>query len=448
MGIFKACDIRGIADTELADAAAERLARAVGYKLKGKCVLLGGDVRLSTQRLKAIFIRVLAASGCEVMDIGTVATPVFYYALKHLKVADGIMVTASHNPAHYNGFKLILGGQPVTESIIAELEALYTAGVCVEAPGSSRKVFISDGYLREMADKAPKGSLKIVLDAGNGAASRFAPALYRALGHEVVELFCEPDGRFLNRPPNPAIARNLMALCEKVKETGADLGIAFDGDGDRAAFVDEGGRALENDAVLVLLARHFLAEEKGAVVYDAKCSMTVAEQIALAGGRPLMARAGHTFIRDLFLRENAVFAGEASGHFFFRALGYDDGMFAGTQVAALVEEYGALSVQIGRIPVYAATPEYRVLYTADDKEAVLGDIAGRLQMHPVNRIDGVRVEFSDGWGMIRASVTEPLFTLRFEAKSAARLREIQALLLSALPEQLRRDVEAEIQKNK
>lgn len=448
MGIFKACDIRGIADTELTDAVARRLARAIGCQLRGKRVVLGGDVRLSTPRLKELFAHMLAASGCTVLDLGTVATPVFYYALKHLGAADGVMVTASHNPAPYNGFKLILDGQPVTEAVIAKLQSLYEAEARVNAPGSREAVSVAASYLAAMTAKAPRGRLKIVLDAGGGAASRFAPALYRALGYEIVELFCEPDGRFLNRSPNPAIAENLKALCQKVVETKADLGIAFDGDGDRAAFVDETGRAVENDAVLALLARHFLAQEKGAVVYDAKCSMTVAEQIALAGGQPLMARAGHTFIRELFLRENAVFAGEVSGHFFFRALGYDDGMFAGTQVAALLKDGVTLAALINQVPVYVATPEYRIAYVSDDKEKLLDGVAGRLKQYSVNRIDGVRVEFSDGWGMIRASVTEPLLTLRFEAKTAVRLQEIQALLLSALPENVRRDVETEIQKNK
>lgn len=447
MGIFKACDIRGIADTELTDAVVRRLARAIGYQLQGKRVVLGGDVRLSTPRLKAIFAHTLAASGCTVLEIGTVATPVFYYALKHLGAADGVMVTASHNPAPYNGFKLILDGQPVTEAAIARMQSLYAVKACVNAPGRREEISVAADYLKAMAAKAPRGKLKIVLDAGNGAASWFAPRLYRALGYEVVELFCEPDGRFLNRSPNPAIAQNLTALCQRVIEAKADLGIAFDGDGDRAAFVDETGRAVENDAILVLLARYFLAREKGAVVYDAKCSMTVAEQIALAGGRPLMARAGHTFIREMFQRENAVFAGEISGHFFFRALGYDDGMFAGAQVAALLKGGAALSFLAGQVPVYAATPEYRIAYVPDDKEKLLDSIAGQLKGYSINRIDGVRVEFPDGWGMIRASVTEPLLTLRFEAKTAVRLQEIQALLLSVLPETVRRDVETEIQKN-
>lgn len=446
MGVFKACDIRGVADTELPDETARGISRAIGSKLAGKTVVVGGDFRHSTARLKAILTRALAASGCRVLDIGTVATPVFYYALERFGAQGGVMVTASHNPPEYNGFKLVLGKLPISEAELAEIESLAARGASVRGAGSVESLAVARLYVEATAAKADRGALKVVLDAGNGAAGAFAPALYRALGYEVVELFCEPDGAFPNRPPNPAYARNLAQLGEAVRRTRADIGIAFDGDGDRAGFVDETGRAIDNDAALVLLARRYLEDGPGAVIYDAKCSMAVPEGIAEAGGRPVMARAGHTFSKRAFLEENALFAGEISGHFFFRELGYDDGMFAGLKLCEYVAHKGRLSALAQSVPRYYLTEEIRVPYDADDKEAVLEAVAGRLPAGEVNRIDGVRLEWPDGWGMIRASVTEPLFTLRFEAKSKERLRAVEARLIEALPASIRETVKREAEK--
>lgn len=282
--------------------------------------------------------------------------------------------------------------------------------------------------------------MKVVVDAGNGATAHIAPRLFRKMGYEVIELFCEGDGNFPNRPPNPALAENLTALCDKVRETGARLGVAFDGDGDRVAFVDENGRPVDNDDIIVLLARYYLEQQPGgAIIYDAKCSMVAPEEVAKAGGRAVMARAGHTFSKAAFLREEALFAGEISGHFFFRELGNDDGMFAGLKICEFVAEHGNLSALVDSIPNYILTPDIRVKYLGADKEDILDQAATRLAAYKPNRIDGVRIEFADGWGMIRSSVTEPLFTFRFEAKTQERLQEITALLLSALPENIKEE---------
>lgn len=446
MSVFKACDIRGVADTELCDEAALPIARAIGVKLTGKAVVVGGDFRLSTPRLKSLVIKELAESGCRVIDIGAVATPMFYFAIARFAADGGVMVTASHNPAEYNGFKLVVGDLPIREAELEEISALANERAEVRGTGTVEKIDIADEYIAHTARKASPGKLKLVLDAGNGAASAFAPSLYRRLGFLVTELFCTPDGTFPNRPPNPAYPRNLKKLADKVKETGADLGIAFDGDGDRVAFVDETGRAVDNDDILALLAKQCLESGSGAIIYDAKCSMVVPEQIAAAGGRPVMARAGHTFSKQAFLRESALFAGEISGHFFFRDLGYDDGMFAGLRMCAYVAEKGPLSVLIDAIPNYILTAEARVRYPHGDKETVLREVAERLSAYRLNRIDGVRLEFADGWGMIRSSVTEPLFTLRFEAKTSQRLREIQRVLIGALPRSIQADVMLEVEK--
>lgn len=443
MGIFKACDIRGEADAELTDGAARAVARAIGVKLAGKRAVVGGDVRLSTPRLKRIVIEELAASGCDVVDILTVATPMFYYAVNKVGASGGVMVTASHNPPEYNGFKLVLGASPVSEEEIAEIAALTEQNAFVRGSGSVETLDVAELYLADTADKAKRGNLKVVVDAGNGAASKFAPALYRRLGYTVTELFCKADGRFPNRPPNPAIPENLTRLQEATARAGADLGVAFDGDGDRAAFVDETGRAVRSDDSLALLAKFYLAQGPGAVIYDAKCSMSVPEEIEKAGGRAVMARAGHTFSKRAFLAENALFAGEVSGHFFFRELGYDDGMFAGLKMCECVARYGKLSALADQVPKYFLTPEARVWARGADREALLKETAKRLGGYRLNLIDGVRVELGDAWGMIRASVTEPIFTFRFEAKSRPRLLEVERILAGALPEEIKDAVWAE-----
>lgn len=446
MNIFHACDIRGIVGRDLTDVMARKIGLAVGTLLAGKQVIVGGDIRLTTPFLQKIMMEALAESGCHVMDIGTVATPVFYYALKKTGASAGVMVTASHNPAPYNGFKLVLGPQPVTEEDVAAVARLVEANARVEGPGRIEQKPLLQDYLQYTADNAQKGSLRVVIDAGNGATSRIAPKLFSLLGYEVIELYCEPDGRFPHRPPNPALAENLAELGARVRETGAVLGIAFDGDGDRVGFVDENGRAIDNDDIIVLLARYYLERQTGAIIYDAKCSMVVPEEVGKAGGRPVMARAGHTFSKAAFLKENALFAGEISGHFFFRELGYDDGMFAGLKVCEFVAGHGTLSALVDAIPNYLLTPDIRVPYPGHDKEAILNEVAARLSSYKPNLIDGVRIEFSDGWGMIRASVTEPLFTLRFEAKTQERLDEIIQLLLGALPDHVQAAVKAKMAK--
>ncbi|SDE94502.1 phosphomannomutase/phosphoglucomutase [Sporomusa acidovorans] len=444
MSIFKACDIRGVAGRDLTDDLVRRIALAIGVILTGQQVVVGGDVRLSTPALQKMMIDGLVESGCQVLDIGTVATPVFYYALQTAGATGGVMVTASHNPAQYNGFKLVLGSKPVSEEQIAHIGLLVEQNARTHGDGKLTQLPVIEKYLEYTAGKANTGNLKIVLDAGSGATATIAPPLFKRLGYEVVELNCTPDGRFPQRPPNPALPENLAALGAVVRAEGAALGIGFDGDGDRVGVVDEAGRPLDNDDIMVLIARQYLAAGPGTIIYDAKCSMVVPEEVAKAGGRPIMARAGHTFSKTAFIQEQALFAGEISGHFFFRELGYDDGMFSGLKICELVAKQGSLAAQVDAIPNYLLTPDIRVTYTGSDKESILHQVAAKLAAYKPNRIDGVRIEFDDGWGMIRASVTEPLFTLRFEAKTSIRLREITATLLAALPAALREAVTAKL----
>ncbi|MBP2645237.1 MAG: phosphoglucomutase/phosphomannomutase alpha/beta/alpha domain [Firmicutes bacterium] len=440
MSIYHACDIRGIAGQDLSDIAARQIALAVGYKLAGEKVVVGGDVRISTPRLIKIVIDALIESGCQVIDIGTVASPIFYYALKTTAAKGGIMVTASHNPAPYNGFKLVFGDKPVSEEDVQEIARLVEAGTRVSGQGEVKHLPVVEDYLAFTSALSKRQTLKVVIDAGNGATSTIAPRLFKKLGYEVIELNCTPDGDFPNHPPNPALAENLVQLGQKVREAGADLGVAFDGDGDRVGFVDEQGRPVDNDDIMVLLARYYLEQGPGTIIYDAKCSMVAPEEIVKAGGRAVMARAGHTFSKKAFLEEKALFAGEISGHFFFRELGYDDGMFGALKVCEFVAEHRSLAMLIDAIPNYLLTPDIRVADLGYDKTSVLNEVAKKLASYKLNLIDGVRVEFEDGWAMIRASVTEPLFTLRFEAKTPERLHDISGVLLEALPEDIRQAV--------
>jgi phosphomannomutase/phosphoglucomutase len=444
--IFHACDIRGIVGTDLTIEKTRHIGLAVGRKLTGKRVIVGGDVRLSTPELQPIVAAALAEAGCDVINIGTVSTPAFYFALQQLDAEGGMMVTASHNPAPYNGFKLVLGAKPITEAAIAEIADIVEHQDFVSGLGSQSEYPVLADYIEKtvMKAKQPSKPFTVVVDAGNGAASLTAPIIFTELGYDVVRLFCEPDGRFPNRSPNPALSENLVALSAKVIECGACAGIAFDGDGDRVGIVDEQGNIVANDHIMVLLARYYLDGQVGAVIYDAKCSMVVPQEITKAGGRPVMARAGHTFSKMAFIEEQALFAGEISGHFFFKELGYDDGLFAGIKVCELIARYGVLSKQVATIPKYFLTPDIRVPYLGSDKAAILVALAEKLAAYKPNLIDGVRIEFADGWGMMRSSVTEPLFTLRFEATTRVRLQKIEQIFLDALPEKLQEFVNKKI----
>lgn len=434
MSIYKECDIRGVVGDELTPALAERIGRAVGTIMAGRRLVIGGDVRTSTPALTAALLIGLRSTATEVLDAGTVPTPVFYDAIADHGVDGGVMVTASHNPARYNGFKLMLGPDPVTPEDIAAVAALVEGGGFSRGEGSVRRVDALEAYrARALARIAPSPPLRVVVDAGNGAAALVAPRLLRELGHDVIELHCEVDGRFPNRSPNPAEPGVLGALQALVVERGADLGVAFDGDGDRAVFVDRDGRVASAEEALVVFARHLL-EPGEAVVYDLKSSSVVAQRIAAQGGRALMARSGHAFIRTTFLRERARLAGEVSGHFFFRELGHDDAIHAAAVMAQLLGRSGSdLSAEVATLPQPVITPDLRVPWPLDERDALLERVALAYDGYPIGRLDGVRVAFDDGWLLVRKSVTEPAVTIRFEATDEAALALRRDELLAAVP---------------
>ncbi|CAA7600235.1 phosphoglucosamine mutase [Acididesulfobacillus acetoxydans] len=454
MGIFKACDIRGIYGEELTEREACALGRACGAWLRAPVCLVAGDVRLSTPVLKAALSDGLVQAGCRVTDAGVLTTPAFYYAVQQTGSTLGIMVTASHNPAAYNGFKILVENRPIHEEELALLQELMAAGTFMPGAGRYRR---DDGWMslyreeilrhfrlrrerrrvRPGTGSARPQNLRVVLDCGNGACSLLAPEIFRFLGYEVEELFCVADGNFPNRPPNPAVAENLTVLRRQMSGKSDAVGIAYDGDGDRVSFVSERGQMIENDRILILFARHLLAREKGVIVYDSKCSLAVAEEIERLGGTARMARSGHGFVRTEFLAAKALLAGELSGHFFWCDLQFDDAIFSSLMLLDLLEENGlSLAQADAALPRYLITPDIRLPF-AGDAQGLVEDVAQKLSRFPLSRLDGVRVELPDCWGMVRPSVTEPIITLRFEGKDAASLHFITEQVLAALPEAIR-----------
>lgn len=440
MSIFKACDIRGAFGRELTVEHAIALGHALAIRKRPSEVLIGGDGRLSTPALKDALTRALVECGVRVLDVGIVPTPIFYYARRQTGVRTGVMVTASHNPPTDNGFKIILGDLPITEEELDALRALMGSGA---RGGTARQgevvpFHIVEDYVAFAENLArTRGHLPIAVDSGNGTWGPLAPSILRDLGYAVVELFSEVDGRFPNRPPNPAIASNLTALCAAVRAHGAALGVAYDGDGDRVAFVDEHGAPVDNDRVIVLFAREALARDPGAtIVYDQKCSDVVREEIARHGGVPRLEKSGHTFIKTTFLETGAAYAGELSGHHFFKEVGGDDALIGSLRMAELVQASGlTLSRLVAEIPRYPITPDLRLGVAPGDADAILGALKHNLRdAAEISELDGVRAQFADGWGLARASVTEAAITLRFEGRTPESLERIKHAFVQAAPQ--------------
>jgi phosphomannomutase/phosphoglucomutase len=440
VSIFKACDIRGVYGRDLTEETIHRIGRAMGTLIGPKSVVVGGDVRLSTPSLKAALVSGLVESGARVIDTGIVPTPAFYFAKDHLNADAGAMVTASHNPPEHNGLKLVLGPLPITEEELRTVRDLSAKGEFTAESGSVREVNIIPSYISFIHRVAPGGarahSSTIILDCGNGCYSDIAPGVFRDFGYGIEELFCTPDGGFPNRHPNSAIAEHLHELRRRVLAEGADLGVAFDGDGDRVSFVDDKGRFLSSDKAIIILSRHIPADNPNQkVIYDVKCSSAVAESVSRAGGLPIAERSGHAFIKARMISEDAAFGGELSGHYFYRELhGGDDGLYTALVMADILSGSGnKLSEIADAIPEYATTPDIRIPFDGD-REQIIERIASCFPPEEVSRLDGVKINFGDGWGLARVSVTEPAITLRFEAVSENRLREIVDRFLDPVPE--------------
>jgi phosphomannomutase / phosphoglucomutase len=439
MSIYKACDIRGQFGKELLIEHARKLGRAV-WQMKGRTtVLVGGDGRISTPPLLQALINSLLECGCDVIDLGRIATPQFYFARRMLGQDVGIFVTASHNPGGDNGFKFTLSPYPVTEDEMAQIARLMESSLELPAPdhpGAYRQVDLLPDYLAFVAQHSPDlRGLKVVVDCANGMASLTARQAWSATGAQVTLLLDAVDGRFPVHAPNPAEVKNLRLLQEQVRLQGADLGVAYDGDADRTVFVDECGQPINGDQAVVLFASLMLQDGPQTIIYDQKCSRVVPESIRALGGTAVMERSGHTYIKRAFLAHQAAYAGELSGHHFLQVCGGDDALIASLIFARMLKDSGQpLSKLAAAIPTYAITPDLRIPMAAHEIQGVIQQLEHALGSEAeLSRHDGLRIEYPHGWGLIRPSVTEPLLTLRFEGVDAPALQRILLRVEEAAP---------------
>jgi len=439
--IFREYDIRGIAGEDLTDPIVRLIGEAFGTYIRdhgGHRISLGMDARISSPEFAASFAEGLRCTGCDVFDLGMVPTPCIYYSVEQLQADGAAVVTASHNPPQFNGFKLRRGQIPLTAGEIQQLRVAIEEGGFSGGKGTLEKVDIMPSYLDWIASRInPARPLKVVIDCGNGTNGPVTPPLLRRLGCEVEELFSTPDGNFPNHVPDPMKEANLAALKAKVVEVKADLGLAVDGDGDRIGLVDERGQAVPVDSTMVIFAREALARRPGAtVIVDVRASRAVADEVQMLGGRILVSRCGYPNVLGKMRDEKAAFGGEVSGHMYFddERIHFDDGTFGCAKLVQYVSQQRLpLSQLIQEMPRYYPTPEERIPCPDDRKFQVVEELKQRLSAkYETSDIDGVKVLFQDGWGLVRASNTAPELTMRFEAKTPQRTQEIASLVKAIL----------------
>ena len=442
--IFRAYDIRGIVDDNLTLEVAYQVGRAFATEALAagrQRVLTGRDGRLSGPALQEALNRGLTAGGANVLDIGMAPTPVLYFAVETSGAGAGMMVTGSHNPADYNGFKMVLNGRPLPESAIQGLRRRIERGAFSSGQGQVSRQDFAGSYSNEVvADANLCGStpLTVAVDCGNGVAGLLAPKLLRRLGCKVVELFCTVDGAFPNHHPDPADAANLGDLISRVQATEAHCGLAFDGDGDRLGVVTEAGAIIWPDRLMMLFARDILSRQPNTqIIYDVKCSRALETLIRKAGGHPCMWRTGHSHIKAKLRETGAPLGGEFSGHICFadRWFGFDDALYAAVRLLELLSAAGqGAHTLFQELPVGLSTPEIKVHTTEERKFRLMEALANRADFGDGKRttIDGLRIDYEDGWGLIRASNTSPTLTLRFEADGQAALDRIQGVFQTQL----------------
>ncbi|MGZ6143352.1 MAG: phosphomannomutase/phosphoglucomutase [Myxococcales bacterium] len=451
MHVFREYDIRGLVATELTPQFAEQLGRGFGQYLLEKnpgaqSIVLGRDHRTSSEGLASAFSKGVRSHGVDVISIGVVPTPLTYFAAHTLPVDGLCMITGSHNPPEYNGFKVGIGKSTLAGPEVQELkqrvaEARDGGRTAREVEHDSTTPYIH--FVVQSLGMAAR-PLRVVCDAGNGTGGIVGPRLLRALGHHVTELFCNLDGTFPNHHPDPTVEENLKDLQRKVAECRADVGIAWDGDADRVGAVDEKGQILWGDQLMILFSRDVLAQRPGAaIVSEVKCSQTLYDDIEKRGGRAIMWKAGHSLIKAKMKEEHALLAGEMSGHIFFkhRYYGFDDGIYSAARLLELLARDGrALSAMLDGVPKTWASPEIRFDFPEEKKFRAVELAKERLRKHGKTiEIDGVRVMIDGAWGLVRASNTQPLLVLRWEAQSEAKLREIQSLIEGTV-QQIRKEL--------
>jgi phosphomannomutase / phosphoglucomutase len=445
--IFKAYDIRGIVGKTLTPQIAEQVGRAIGTRarnLEQKAVCIGRDGRLSGPDLSAALARGLQAAGVDVVDVGLVATPMLYFATHHLQTGSGVMVTGSHNPPDYNGMKIVVAGETLSGEAIQELRTRIEAGELASGSGNYSRVDVAQAYIeRIVADVKVARPMRITVDCGNGVAGAFAPELYRRLGCRVREIFCEVDGNFPNHHPDPSQPENLQDLIAALAAGDDELGLAFDGDGDRLGVVTKAGKIIYPDRQLMLFAADVLSRNPGAqVIFDVKSTRNLFGWIASHGGKPVLWKTGHSLIKAKMKETGALLAGEMSGHTFFkeRWYGFDDGMYAGARLLEYLSTCPDVDAEFARLPDSVNTPELQIKLAEGENHAAIAQLQRTAKFtgaRDVITIDGLRVEYPDGFGLARASNTTPVIVLRFEADNEAALMRIQEdfrrVLASAVP---------------
>ncbi|AXK40048.1 phosphomannomutase/phosphoglucomutase [Crenobacter cavernae] len=435
--IFKAYDIRGVVGKTLTTDAARLIGRAIGSEARSKAVkaiVIGRDGRLSGPDLAEALADGIRATGVDVIDVGRVATPMLYFAAHELGTLSGVMVTGSHNPPDYNGFKMMLAGDTLAGDAIQSLYERINDQDFVDGEGEYRTHDIAEAYLsRIVGDIKLTRAMNIVVDCGNGVPGAFAPVLYRRLGCRVRELFCEVDGTFPNHHPDPAKPENLKDVIDALAKTDAELGLAFDGDGDRLGVVTKDGTIIWPDRQLMLYAADVLERNPGAkVIYDVKSTRLLAPWIRDNGGEPVMARTGHSFIKAAIKETGALIAGEMSGHVFFkeRWYGFDDGLYAGARLLEILSRVDDPSALLNALPNAISTPELNLKMAKEgDNHALIARLQKSATFDGADEVitlDGLRVEYPDGFGLARASNTTPVIVLRFEADDEQALERIKA----------------------
>src|SRR3990167_8909234 len=434
--IFKTYDIRGIVGKTLTPEIVEVIGQAIGSEAtvrRQTQICIGYDGRLSGPELAAALVRGIQKSGIHVIDLGMVATPMVYFAACHLGTNCGVMVTGSHNPPDYNGLKIVLGGETLSGEDIQSLRSRIELGELFEGRGSYSKHDISQEYIdRIVGDVKLARPVSIAVDCGNGVAGAIAGKLFRALGCEVQELFCEVDGRFPNHHPDPSVPENLADLIHALQTSNAELGLAFDGDGDRLGVVTKQGHIIYPDRQLMLFAADVLSREPGAtIIYDVKSTRNLHPWIAKHGGQPLLWKTGHSLVKAKMKETGAALAGEMSGHMFFkeRWYGFDDGLYTGARLLEILSRSNDPSAVLDGLPDSLSTPEQHIRMKEGEPHALIARLQKEAKFEgaqTINTIDGLRVEYADGFGLMRPSNTTPVVVLRFEASDEPALKRIQA----------------------
>lgn len=433
--IFKAYDIRGIVGRTLTPAIVEGIGRAIGSEARARrcgAIVIGRDGRLSGPELSSALASGLRASGVDVIDVGLVATPMAWFAAHHFETLSAAMLTGSHNPPEYNGIKIMIGGDTLAGEAIQALRQRIVTGELAQGSGAYRQHDISGAYLeRIVGDVRLARPMKIAIDCGNGVAGATAPALYRRLGCDVTELYCDVDGTFPNHHPDPSQPENLADLIAALASGAGELGLAFDGDGDRLGVVTRSGRIIYPDRQLMLFAADVLGRNPGAeIIFDVKSTRYLFSWIRQHGGRPLMWKTGHSFIKKKLRETGAPLAGEMSGHVFFkeRWYGFDDGLYAGARLLEILSRESDLDAAFARLPDAVNTPELHLKLAEGENYSLMEKLARSARFdgaREVITIDGLRVEYADGFGLARPSNTTPVVVLRFEADDEQALRRIQ-----------------------